>query len=59
MSKPCTASKKTSSSIWIVLQPGDFLAKVHTYQLYFNLARTNSHKENQTPWQIIERLAPR
>ncbi len=38
---------------------GDFLAKVHTYQLYFNLARPNSHKENQTPWQIIERLAPR
>jgi transposase len=38
---------------------GDFLAKAHTYQLYFNLARPNSHKENQTPWQIIERLAPR
>ena len=38
---------------------GDFLAKVHTYQLYFNLARPNSHKENQTPWQIIQRLAPR
>ena len=38
---------------------GDFLAKVHTYQLYFNLARTNSHKENQTPWQIIQRLTPR
>ena len=38
---------------------GDFLAKVHTYQLYFNLARLNSHKDNQTPWQIIERLAPR
>jgi transposase len=38
---------------------GDFLAKTHTYQLYFNLARPNSHKENQTPWQIIERLAPR
>ena len=38
---------------------GDFLAKVHTYQLYFNLARPNSHKENQTPWQIIERFAPR
>src|ERR1700735_4554397 len=38
---------------------GDFLAKVHTYQLYFNLARPNSHKEFQTPWQIIERLAPR
>ncbi|HEY6370878.1 MAG TPA: helix-turn-helix domain-containing protein [Candidatus Sulfotelmatobacter sp.] len=38
---------------------GEFLAKVHTYQTYFNLARPNSHKENQTPWQIIERLAPR
>ena len=38
---------------------GEFLAKVHTYQLYFNLARPNSHKENQSPWQIIERLAPR
>lgn len=38
---------------------GEFLAKVHTYQLYFNLARPNSHKENLSPWQIIERLAPR
>ena len=38
---------------------GEFLAKAQTYQLYFNLARPNSHKENQTPWQIIERLAPR
>jgi transposase len=37
----------------------EFLAKVTTYQLYFNLARPNSHKENQSPWQIIERLAPR
>ncbi len=38
---------------------GDFRAKVHTYRLYFNLARPNSHKENQTPWQIIQRLHPR
>jgi transposase len=38
---------------------GDFLAKAHTYQLYFNLVRPNSHKENQSPWQLIERLAPR
>src|SRR2546427_2953950 len=38
---------------------GDFLAKAHTYQLYFNLVRLNSHKDNQSPWQIIERLAPR
>jgi hypothetical protein len=38
---------------------GEFLANVHTYQLYFNLVRPNSHKENLSPWQIIERLAPR
>lgn len=38
---------------------GDFLTMVDTYQLYFNLARHNSHKEDQTPWQIIEPLAPR
>jgi len=38
---------------------GEFLAKATTYQLYFNLARPNSHKENQTPWQILERVAPR
>jgi hypothetical protein len=38
---------------------GDFLAKTHTYQLYFNLERPNAHKENLSPWQIIERLAPR
>jgi len=38
---------------------GDFLAKATTYQLYFNLVRPNSHKENLSPWQIIERLAPR
>jgi transposase len=38
---------------------GEFLAKAHTYQTYFNLVRPNSHKENQSPWQIIERLAPR
>jgi len=38
---------------------GEFLAKVHTYQLYFNLVRPNTHKENLSPWQIIQRLAPR
>ena len=38
---------------------GEFLAKAHTYQLYFNLVPPNSHKENPSPWQIIERLAPR
>ena len=38
---------------------GELLAKTHTYQLYFNLVRPNSHKGNLGPWQIIERLAPR
>jgi transposase len=37
----------------------DFLAKVSLYQLYFNLARPNSHKGDRTPWQIIQQLAPR
>ncbi len=27
---------------------GDFLAKAHTYQLYFNLARPNSHTQGQS-----------
>jgi hypothetical protein len=35
---------------------GDSRAKVHTYQLHFSLAKTNS---NLCPWQIIERLARR
>jgi transposase len=38
---------------------GEFLAKAHTYQLYFNLARPNSHKDYLSPWQIIEQLNPR
>ena len=37
----------------------EFFAKAATYQLYFNLARLNSHKQNQTPWQIVQQLAPR
>ena len=36
----------------------DFLAKASLYQLYFNLARPNSHKRGLTPWQIIHQLAP-
>lgn len=36
----------------------DFLAKASPYQLYFNLARPNSHKGGLTPWQIIHQLAP-
>ena len=37
----------------------DFLAKASLYQLYFNLARPNSHKEGRAPWQIIQQLDPR
>ena len=37
----------------------EFLAKASVYQLYFNLARPNSHKRDRTPWQIIHQLAPR
>jgi transposase len=37
----------------------DFLAKASLYQLYFNLARPNSHKRGLTPWQIIQQLEPR
>jgi transposase len=37
----------------------EFLGKVSLYQLYFNLARPNSHKGGLTPWEIIHQLAPR
>jgi hypothetical protein len=36
----------------------EFLAKASLYQLYFNLARPNSHKGGCTPWQIIHQLDP-
>lgn len=38
---------------------GVLLAKTHAYQLYFNLVGRNAHKENQSSWQITQRLAPR
>jgi transposase len=37
----------------------EFLAKASLYQLYFNLARPNSHKGDRTPWQILHELQPR
>ena len=37
----------------------EFMAKISLYQLYFNLARPNSHKRGLTPWQIIHQLDPR
>src|SRR6266404_4255168 len=35
-----------------------FMAKASLYQLYFNLARPNSHKEHCTPCEIIHQLHP-
>jgi len=35
-----------------------FMAKASLYQLYFNLARPNSHKQFRTPWEIIHHLHP-
>ena len=37
---------------------GDFLAKAYSYQLFFNLIRPNSYKENKTPWQIAKEKNP-
>ena len=36
----------------------DFLNKVYSYQLFFNLLRPNSYKENKTPWQIVKEKNP-
>ena len=36
----------------------DFLEKAYSYQLFFNLERPNSYKENKTPWQIAKEKAP-
>lgn len=32
----------------------DFLDKANHYQLFFNLARRNSAKEDKTPWELIQ-----
>jgi transposase len=32
---------------------GDFIAAADQYQLFFNLARKNSGKENKTPWELV------
>lgn len=33
----------------------NFLAKATAYNLWFNVARKNSYKNHQTPWQIIQK----
>jgi hypothetical protein len=37
----------------------DFLAAANHYQLFFNLARRNSAKENKTPWELVEAKRPK
>ncbi len=37
----------------------DFLDKAYTYQLFFNLMRPNSYKENKTPWQLAVDKQPK
>lgn len=36
----------------------DFFNKAYSYQLFFNLLRPNSYKENKTPWQLIQEKDP-
>jgi len=36
----------------------DFLDKAYSYQLFFNLQRPNSYKENKTPWQLAREKNP-
>jgi transposase len=36
----------------------DFINKAYTYQLFFNLVRPNSYKENKNPWQIAKEKNP-
>jgi hypothetical protein len=36
----------------------DFLEKAHTYQLFFNLERPNTYKENKSPWQLAKEKRP-
>ena len=36
----------------------DFMEKAHTYQLFFNLERPNTYKENKSPWQLAQEKNP-
>jgi len=35
-----------------------FFAKAYSYQLFYNYFRPNSWKQNQSPWQIVEKAFP-
>ena len=36
----------------------DFMRKAYAYQVFFNLFRPNSYKENKTPWQLAKEKQP-
>jgi hypothetical protein len=36
----------------------DFMEKAYTYQLFFNLDRPNTYKENKSPWQLAQEKLP-
>jgi transposase len=36
----------------------DFMEKAYTYQLFFNLERPNTYKENKSPWQLAREKRP-
>ena len=36
----------------------DFMQKAYTYQLFFNLERPNTYKENKSPWQLAQEKRP-
>ena len=36
----------------------DFMEKANTYQLFFNLQRPNTYKENKNPWQLAQKKRP-
>jgi len=36
----------------------DFLDKIFSYQLFFNLIRPNTYKENKSPWQLAQEKMP-
>ena len=36
----------------------DFMKKAYSYQLFFNLHRPNTYKENKTPWELARQKKP-
>ena len=34
------------------------MEKAYTYQLFFNLERPNTYKENKSPWQLAKEKRP-